>query len=350
MNVRMRLSVTVDASVLAAPSRDEDASEQILGYIERLLDWQRLLDETWIPVHMSERATEVLFKDDLFPSHQTLRNTFAINGIIEYSPNDIVQVATSLLQITPTFEERFKLSDVLVSGLTTDPDVVSEHEHTNLGTELQRCLVFAALLEHCCEEPLLRHTLILKTRNEISETFLSAELIELEHGREDITHVPSLLQGKVPVCRSFKSLMTNVDETSLWRTAAGEEEARKAIQVAVYKARLEIGLEPEWNQIPSFTFGTRFLESCHRVLSSSSEQLVTKLLRALTRTLLNLNLQDVHALREDSGGNAPQRMRNGDKAWRRDIDYEYHLHYWEHPEGDIEFASVGPHEDFSIPH
>lgn len=346
----MRLSVTVDASVLAAPSEDEGTRDHILRYVEGLLDWQRLLDESWIPIHMGERAAEVLFKDDLFPSYPTLRDTFAINGIVEYSPNDIVQVATSLLQLTPTFEKRFKLSDVLVSELTTDPDVVSEHECTNLGAELQRCLVFAALLEHCCEEPLLRHTLVLKTRSEISETFLSAELIELEHDREDITHIPSRLQGTVPVCRSFKGLMANVDEMSLWLVAAGEEEARKVIQVALYKARLERRLEPEWNQVPSFTFGPRFLESCHRAVNSGSGQLVTKLLRALTRTLLNVDLQDVHALRETAGGNAPQRIRNGDKAWRRDIDYQYHLHYWEQPEGTIEFASVGPHDDFSIPH
>jgi hypothetical protein len=49
------------------------------------------------------------------------------------------------------------------------------------------------------------------------------------------------------------------------------------------------------------------------------------------------------------GGNEPQQKRGQDKAWRRDIDYEYHLHYWECDDGSVEFASVVTHNDFSIP-
>jgi hypothetical protein len=42
-------------------------------------------------------------------------------------------------------------------------------------------------------------------------------------------------------------------------------------------------------------------------------------------------------------------MRGRDKAQRRDIDYEFHLHYWECANGTIELASVVHHNDFSIP-
>jgi hypothetical protein len=33
---------------------------------------------------------------------------------------------------------------------------------------------------------------------------------------------------------------------------------------------------------------------------------------------------------------------------RRDIGYDYHVHYWEHG-GHIEFASVVIHNDLTIP-
>jgi hypothetical protein len=42
-------------------------------------------------------------------------------------------------------------------------------------------------------------------------------------------------------------------------------------------------------------------------------------------------------------------MRGSDKAQRRDIDYEFHLHYWEIANDVIELASVVHHNDFSIP-
>ena len=72
---------------------------------------------------------------------------------------------------------------------------------------------------------------------------------------------------------------------------------------------------------------------------------------ALRRREIDLNLAATHALREGQGGGSPQRRRSTDgaTAWRRDVDYEYHLHYWECPGGIVELASMGPHNDFSIP-
>jgi hypothetical protein len=61
-----------------------------------------------------------------------------------------------------------------------------------------------------------------------------------------------------------------------------------------------------------------------------------------------LNTIDSHALRLNSTGGAPQVLRNYDKARRRDIDYEFHLHYWECDDKTIELADVVHHNDFSI--
>jgi hypothetical protein len=61
-----------------------------------------------------------------------------------------------------------------------------------------------------------------------------------------------------------------------------------------------------------------------------------------------LRTEDVHALRESGSGGAPQRTRGGHRAWRRDIDREYHLHYWQCSDR-IEFGWIGPHNDFHLP-
>jgi hypothetical protein len=65
--------------------------------------------------------------------------------------------------------------------------------------------------------------------------------------------------------------------------------------------------------------------------------------------MLSQNMAAVHGLRTGMGGDDPQRTRGKDKAQRRDIDYEFHLHYWECANGTIELASVVHHNDFSIP-
>ena len=75
------------------------------------------------------------------------------------------------------------------------------------------------------------------------------------------------------------------------------------------------------------------------------------LLSAISETILNINMRDTHWLRRGAGGNEQQLYRNSDnaKAWRRDIDHEFHLHYWATSDHHIEFASIVVHNNMSIP-
>ena len=54
-------------------------------------------------------------------------------------------------------------------------------------------------------------------------------------------------------------------------------------------------------------------------------------LRAAADAIDRQKMSAVHALRTGEGGDNPQRLRERDsaKAWRRDVDHEYHLHYWD---------------------
>ena len=60
-----------------------------------------------------------------------------------------------------------------------------------------------------------------------------------------------------------------------------------------------------------------------------------------------MNNNATHWIRTSTGGNASQLKRGNDAAWRRDIDHEYHLHYWITIDG-FEFSVVVHHNDFSI--
>lgn len=55
----------------------------------------------------------------------------------------------------------------------------------------------------------------------------------------------------------------------------------------------------------------------------------------------------MHALREGDGGNSPQITKEDYAAWRRDIDTDYHIHYWKKGE-IVKLANIVHHNDYKI--
>ena len=96
-------------------------------------------------------------------------------------------------------------------------------------------------------------------------------------------------------------------------------------------------------------FKNTFFETVQNLGFLRTEQKAKKLLRACAEVVFRQSLRATHHLRERAEATSPQKRRdNGDLAWRRDIDHQYHLHYWETSNGP-EFASVVVHNDMTIP-
>ncbi len=80
---------------------------------------------------------------------------------------------------------------------------------------------------------------------------------------------------------------------------------------------------------------------------SSDQTKINILLRAMVEVILGINLKDTHALRTGRGANCPQVIDGSRKAYRKNIDREFRVHYWKI--GDIyEFANIAHHNDFNI--
>ena len=122
-----------------------------------------------------------------------------------------------------------------------------------------------------------------------------------------------------------------------------------AIRIALYKRQLQSNIEPDWTNLNIPIVGAEFRERVQTCCRDQSATLPERILRSIVETVVDENTTDVHALRIGKGGNCPQKMRGNDKAQRRDIDREFHLHYWERSDGKIELASVVYHNDFEIP-
>lgn len=344
-------SVTIDAGVLAVPPV-QGSADDAHRYVETLLDWRKLLDEPWVAIYMSERASEALFDDGLFPLRDHLKRLFAANGIVEYDVNTVAQVVSRLLHLTPSFETYFSIRDVLAEQLTTEPDILRLCSGTKMQSDLARCVVLIAILRKHCQEPVSDHSLIL--RRAPGRTVRVRALIHvLEHERTDLGTQPAppeYFEGDVLVCDDFRGLVECLDEATILLKAADDVGIETAIRIHVYKSRLAGGMAPDWDDVPDCRIGHAFLTSFKDL--HPTMQLSARVLRALVETLEQTNTAATHALRTGRGGGDPERVRRSDqaKAWRRDIDREHHLHYWACEDGLVEMASVSfPHDDFTIP-
>lgn len=344
-------SVTIDAGVLAAPP-DASTPEDARSYVDTLLDWSQLLEEPWVAIYMSERSSQSLVEDGLFPLRDRLERLFRANGITEYTVNDVAQVVNRLLQLTPSFETFFRIRDVLHEDLTTQPDVMRFCAGEHLQSDLARCIVLIAILRRHCREPVVDHSLIIRSAPGMTVR-VRAVIQVLEHERDDLSDPPKppdYFDGEVLVCDNFRGLIDCLDEATILLKATDDVGVETAIRIAVHKSRLARGLAPDWDDVPTFRVGHEFLASFLGL--DPTHKLSGNVLDAIVQTLEGLNMGGTHWLRTGKGGDNPQRVRkrDGAGAWRRDIDSDHHLHYWA-CDGDIaELASVSyPHDDFKIP-
>lgn len=343
-------SVTIDAGVLAVPDVN-CPKDDALQYIDTLLDWSKLLDEPWVAIYMSERASESLFEDGLYPLRDQLSKLFSAHGIVEYDVNTVAKIVDHLLSITPYFETYYRVKDVLCEHLATDPDVIRLITHTGLQSDLARCIILIAILRKHCSQPLGDHSLILRQAPK-KVIQVKAQIHVLEHSRQDIPTLPcppDIFEGDVLACDDFQGLIECLNESVILISALDDHGVELAVRIALFKHNIAKGDYMDWSDVVVPTIGSIFRKLCQQVCADQGGSMPLKILRAIVDTVNHQNMSAVHALRKGTGGNDPQKMRGSDKAQRRDIDNELHLHYWECGKGKIELASVVYHNDFSIP-
>lgn len=344
-------SVTIDACVLAVPPMTVSHND-VIDYVETLLDWKKLLDEPWVAISMSENAAEAMFDEGVYPLRSALDRLFRDKGIEEYDANTVVPLIEYLLKKTSGFETYFRIRDVLSEEVTTLPDLLSIHTGQELSSELARCVLIIAILRSCCHPKVLDHNLVVKPWQGSTVVQVKAQIFDVETSRDDLAKLPvppEFFEGEILTCQNFREFVQNLDEEAIWLAAEDNVGLALATKIAVYKSRLERNIEPDWDAIQGFRMGCEFFQWTRDCEHSGNPGLVGRILRALSETIDGQNLTATHPLRNNSSGATPQETRGQDKAWRRDIDYDYHLHYWKCADGAIEFASIGPHNKFDIP-
>ena len=346
------LSVTIDTAVFAPPPIDS-AADDVHQFVTTLLEWRDAMEDDRVEVYTSKWAPDVLMNCELYPIRPQLKELLQRAEVLEYDANTIAVLAETLLGRSAKIEDVLGISDVLVEELTIVPNVFSTHLPAPLRLEAERCAIVVSIADQYCNEPLVQaHAIAIRAHDFGSVVRVRGLLQDIEHQRGDLAGLPmapEYFEGGAFVCSSFHKLLMGLDETAILRAGTTESHARAAINLGLYKRRVAAGQRAVWQDLPSFAIGQEFVASLQEHHVDSGSGLAERLMRAIIETIDHENLGSTHWLRKGAGANDPQRMRGKDAAWRRDIDYEYHLHYWQCHAGHVELARLVVHNDFSIP-
>ncbi len=349
MNINLP-SVTVDASVLAI-SPNLYTRDDIYNLLDSLLDWSQLLDKSWIKVYLHREVSKFLVENGFYPLRNVLNEIFRSQGIIEFSVNDICRLTDHLLSITPSFEEHYKIEDIYYENFSSDSEILQQLRSSIIQSNLIRSIGLIAILRKYCPSIFVNHSVVFwKAPNQ--EINVRLQIHDIEHYRTDIPELPKppdYLESNVVACRDFRGLIKQINPSLILINAQNDEEVNLAIQIALNQESINNDEEPNWGGLTNLKIGWKFHDSVRDCLRDQAESLAQKVLRAIVETVRFTNMSAVHRIRVAKAGGSPNLMRNSDKAQRRDIDYEFHLHYWEGENGAIELASVVYHNDFSIP-
>lgn len=351
-------SLVLDPYVLAAPSLAE-GPEALRRYVASVVAWSELSGEPWVAVLKSGDVESALFDAGCYPATHAVTALCAQFGLDEVTPEDVGNALSRLLQSAGVCEDLCGVSDVLIDPLVLAPDVpavrvagaVGEGRHAPAVREATRRLVgLHALLTRCAPVYVRDHELASHDR------FCAGMGVVVEGTAVIIDRGAGCVLPQLPdpfVLPSTRVLMREgrddalraLDPVNLWMPGDSAEALRAAIRVEVLRQDLAVA----WNDTDRFSIGRKFVASLPPSNFDRQPARIRKALLSCAETLLGRNDRATHALREGGGGNAPQRLRGVDKAWRRDIDHEFHLYYWELPGRRYEFSAVVSHNDYYIP-
>lgn len=347
----MNSGVYLDAYVLACPQVDEGISS-FWTYIENLISWSELKKADWVELYISQNASEALAQANAFPPFPVIKDTIARLSINHIQPKDVNELVISFLTKSSIIEDELDINDLLYNDLRIEPIIPLEQRLTPFPDHFNLLSVLLSLHQHY--KPDINNQILITAPDGVHSgvTMISARIpILLTNSTKAIPNnepLPLITSSHFFISRCEHTLHVYLDPCNIWSNARCEFALKKAIELYVYQnqqCQSPYSCPLDYN---SFSFGRHFIQSCENLGFSHENLKIRMLLRACTETVLRTNTLDTHWIRTGAGSTAPQLKRGTDGAWRRDIDYEYHLHYWVTPNGP-QFANVVHHCDISIP-
>lgn len=344
-------SLTLTASALAPPSGAGIRRDDVYDYVRELLRWKEALRDGWLEIFLREDAVTILHDEGLYPLPPVLTQLLASHAIEEFDAPTVQMAARGLVERQGTFEEHFGVRLILFDegALVAKPDLPHGCSCLGLARDATQTMAAVSFAKQKGLDDADSHSVVLRPCEGNCEVSVSMAVhaVEWASGECDEYAPPLVIENEVSSSPCFGSWARASDELKLWCSSSDSAPRRAAIRLRTFKMAGELGSPVAWEKTGAFVFGDAFLAAADQCCRTPTH--VKELLRAMSEALLGAQMKDVHSLRKGSGPNEPQRTRGLDKAWRRDIDRDLHLHYWGCAGGVVEFACVGHHNSMSIP-
>jgi hypothetical protein len=297
----------------------------------------------------TNKIEELVVSTTGFPPWRSIADAIHEAEIEEIDAKEVLSIFIGLLQKLPFVEEQLNLKDVLIDNPSCVPDghlagrpsiFVMEHDRL-----LALMAIYASVKQLGVKDQLFATRDIAQT---CTGTF-TAELVEVEAVATGISlTLPVNLSDEFIFCSCPTPVREYVDPLYAWQTAENSEEVRSALELFLDAYAKANGKQPSDRR--RFTLHSQFLRTVLVNKQLRNHATAGKILRACAECIYRDNLASTHAIRVSSAANSAQkkRVRDSATAWRRDIDRELHLHYWE-TASEPELASIVPHDDICIP-
>jgi hypothetical protein len=351
--------VVLDTQVLAVPVIGEGdnpahGKARFETYVQRLLDLELANQSGVATMLLSRKAEEILFDTASYPLWESLRRGLEHCGLADsYQAKDIVMVVDGFLKHLARIEDVLGIAEILIGDFDTTP---KEHlgacppEWSEARRELLllTSLMFCVVGRSACGDFVVTDW----ARDEFDDIGVSGRVLDWDlvsgMGACNGFALPLDVNEEIVLCRSWRGVSLRILPINVWKhgTTLNEYEFAFRIFLIQYACRNHLALDERLTL--NWVFGKMFTVTAMQLGFVHEEGKVNRLLSAMADTVLSLNLSQTHHLRESAAATSSQQMRGTEGAWRRNIDYEFHLHYWLTTKGP-EFAAVVVHNSFDIP-
>lgn len=332
----MAFTVAIDPELFAIAGNLN--AEALETFVEGLLAWSSVLGDIPANALLSNRAIEALAADGSYPHYSHLRNCIAQAGFSEvYSATTLSSVIERLIRRLEALETAYLIEDITWDVFSW---ALTDGQTSEVADVLRRTGAIIAIgsdgNEFVCVGGVYP-----PDRNRREQVSIHNLLVQPVD--ENLTE-HALVETLVDTVNSTEFMM-RLDPVMFLR----DGDARIAIALELHRRRQ--GQEQNFefaDLIHSFSVGPNFVPSIVAHGFGDDPAQFERIISACADAVLSENLRKVHGLRAGKGPEETQISRGRDLAWRRDIDYEYHLHYWQEPGGKPHFADVVVHEEFRI--
>lgn len=314
--------------------------DQLDDFIDNLIDWKKLIDLNWGRVFKPTETFDILFKHNLYPYVDGLKELVAKFNVDYIQPEEIDKIINSVLSKLPLVEDFVEIKDVLIER---DSFCVLGNRNEDFVHVLKKLVV---ILNLNCTKKRLREDENIVISKDLDVPKIKFDAIISVVDSIHYFDLPIFLNIEFLHVINFKEFCSKIEPAVIWINAQSDMCFRMSVCINVFQLKGELDYIYQENQ-PNFVLYESFIKSIKSLNFHKEKTKVDVLLRALCEEILNINMKDTHALRDGKSGGNEQVSHKGYLAWRRDVDYDYHLHYWRKG-NELIFTDVVPHNVFNI--